>query len=136
MFRMTKIRTLTDRKSVRYLANALFCAIISNIIMIGGDLFGIHYVALVAIAWFITGTIAYILHVNITFRVIGNFPGYIQFMTGAAVGIPYSLFLFFIFEYYFHFPMMVAAPAVTITMFIYNYINARLAIIWSSKKGI
>ena len=102
--------------------------------MIGGDWIGIRYAILVAIAWFVTGTLAYFLHVNITFRAIGRFPNYLQFLAGAAVGIPYSLFLFFIFEYFLNFPMLISSPIVTLIMFIYNYVNARIAILRNSKK--
>ena len=134
MLLMTTIRTLVSRKSVRYLANSMVCAAVSNIIMIGGDWIGIRYAILVAIAWFVTGTLAYFLHVNVTFRTIGRFPKYLQFLAGAAVGIPYSLFLFFIFEYFLNFPMLISSPIVTLIMFIYNYVNARIAILRNSKK--
>ena len=64
--------------------------------MIVGDYVEIYYIFLVALTWIITGNIAYILHVNITFRTIVNWPGYVQFMLGAAAGIPVALLFFFI----------------------------------------
>jgi hypothetical protein len=68
--------------------------------------------------------------VHFTFRASANWASYTQFMTGIAFGFPLTVGLLMVLISWRRLPMWIAAPATTILMFLYNYINARAAILW------
>lgn len=112
----------------RYLAGGAICALLNNIILIGGDRLGIGYVALILLTFLITGTVAYLFHSRFTFRRDGRWGGYLVFMAGIALGVPVTLALLTLLGPLLGMPMWIAAPLLTLLMLLYNYANARLAI--------
>jgi len=132
------IRTLAMRTAahepVRYIAVGGVVAVINNIVLIGGDRLGIAYPALVVLTWFIGGSIAFALHSHVTFRVAPSRVTYAQFMGGVAVGIPLSLALLALLVSWLKLPMWIAAPVATLAMFLFNYLNARTALLWRWRR--
>jgi putative flippase GtrA len=124
-----------DFEIIRYFGPALVCAVINNIIYIVGDGMGYNYVFLTFIAWLASGTVGYLMHARITFRVAGSWSGFAQFMIGVAVSVPAALAVLALFKSVIMLPMWAAAPAATATMFVYHYVNARLAIRWRGRKS-
>ena len=113
----------------RYLAGGAICAILNNIILIGGDALGFGYGLLTFLTFLITGTVAYRLHCWFTFRKARRWDGYLQFMAGIALGVPVTLLLLALLCSLLGLPMWIAAPVLTVLMLLYNYANARLAIV-------
>ena len=72
----------------RYLAGGAICALLNNVILIGGDRLGVGYAALTGLAFLVTGTLAYFVHSRFTFRRTGLWGSYAMFMTGIALGLP------------------------------------------------
>lgn len=128
------IRAFANRTAahepVRYIAVGGVVAVINNVVLIGGDRLGIAYPALVMLTWVIGGSIAFALHSHVTFRVAPNRVSYVQFMGGVAVGIPLSLALLALCVSWLRLPMWIAAPLATLGMFLFNYLNARTALLW------
>ena len=55
-------------------------------------------------------------------------------MAGMAIGIPLTWLSILFFRRIVGWPMTLSSPATTVVLFIYNYINARLAIRWRSRR--
>lgn len=123
------IAVATERHSLRYIAVAGLSAVVSNAILIGGEVAGIGYTVLVLISWFVTGTLAYSAHAFFTFRQPIAAGPWLRFLAGAAFGIPAAWLLIVLFGKVLGWPMALAAPAATLVMFGYHYINARFAIL-------
>ena len=129
------IRAAAERESVRYLAIGGSVAALNNVVLIGGDRLGISYPVLVLLTWVIGGSVAFALHSHITFRSAPSWASFLQFMGGVAIGIPLSLLFLALCVTWLKLPMWIAAPLATVAMFLYNYLNARTAILWRWGKS-
>lgn len=120
---------LDSRKQpVRYLMIGGMCAIANNILLIVGSFAGLNVLELTILSFLIIGTLAYITHVRFTFRQLPGFVSYGRFMAGVAIGIPAAyLALTFLCDVL-RFPMIIAAPAATFVLLVYNFLSAKLAI--------
>ena len=112
----------------RYLVGGVLCALVNNVILIVGDLFGAGYLELTFLTFGITGTVGYVFHSRVTFRQVVGWASYGAFMAGIAFGIPVALVILTVLHSLLGLPMWIAAPALTGLMLVYNYVNARLAI--------
>ena len=124
------IGRIAQFETSRYAVVGATVAVLSNVLLIGGDRLGIAYPILVAAAWALAGTLAYWLHARWTFRQTLGRVAYARFMAGAALGVPLAMAAVWLFFQALRWPMPVAAPAATLAMFVYNYFSARLAILW------
>jgi putative flippase GtrA len=109
--------------------------VINNVVLIGGDRLGVAYPVLVVLTWAIGGSVAYYLHVHLTFRTTANWTGFVRFMAGVAVGIPLAIAVLLVLVSWARLPMWIAAPTATLLMLLYNYINARVAILWRKSRS-
>lgn len=114
--------------SARYLVVAGLSALLSNVLLIGGDRAGLGTTGAVLVSWFITGSAAYWLHALITFREPLKAKTWLRYIAGTAAGIPAGWLMLQVLITLLGWPMLYAAPLVTVIMFGYHYINARLAI--------
>ena len=112
----------------RYAGGAVLCALVNNVILIGGARLGAPDLAGVLVAWASGGTIGYLWHCRLTFRAAPSWPGYLRFMSGTLLGIPLTWLLIALLRGPLGWPMEAAAPATTVILVVYNYLNARLAI--------
>ena len=117
-------------ETLRYLGNGAICAGANMVVLIGGNRLGFGHFVLVLATWVVGGTLGYVLHARLTFREGLSGMAYARFMAGVALGIPATWLLLELFAGWLRWPMEVAAPAVTIAMLVYNYANARIAILW------
>lgn len=121
----------TDRAHVvRYAGGAVLCALSNNIVLIGGDAAGLPQWASVLLAWATGGTLGYLWHHRVTFRAPPKLAGYFSMMTGGLLALPITYAVIALLHGVLRWPMWLAAPAMTVIMFGYNYLNARLAILW------
>jgi putative flippase GtrA len=104
------------------------CAVLNNLAIILGDLFGVHYLPMTIASFTIVTPLAYLLHSAFTFRERGSWLGFLRFSAGLATAFP----LFFLFMAILctglRVPVVVAAPLITITMYFWNYASAHWAI--------
>ena len=113
----------------RYLTVGAICAITHNLIMIGADFFGIHYLPGTLISFAVVTPLGYSLHCRFTFRKAHTLDGFLRFMAGIAVGYPLSLALMILFCSGLGLPVIVAAPLATVLLFVFNYVSAHWAIV-------
>lgn len=111
-----------------FLAGSVLCAGINNAILIAGDMLNIHYVALLVTCYFASSSVGYVYHCRITFDRPMHLNGYLNFVGGIWLGLPVSLALIAVMVEWLSWPMWIAAPTMTVIMFVYHYGVARLAI--------
>lgn len=115
--------------SLRYAVNGAICALINNAILIVGDWLGGGHLFLVFLTWLVGGSAGFALHARVSFRAEAGRTGYVQFMAGVALGMPVAYASILLLTVILHLPMTLAAPIATVVMILYNYVNARLAIL-------
>lgn len=112
----------------RYIAGAGLCALANNVVLIAADALGYPLLAGVLLTWLTGGTIGYIWHARITYGRPLDLTAYGRFLAGAMVGIPLAWAVLWLLAQALGWPMVYAAPATTVVLFCYHWLNARLAI--------
>lgn len=125
---------LTRFEPVRYLGMGGMVAVLNNIVLIGGDRLGLTYAPLMALSWVVGGTAGYLLHARYTFRAPHGWLAYVRFMAGVALGVPVAWAMLVGLKSGLRLPMWLAAPVTTVGMVAYNYLSARVAIIWRAWR--
>jgi putative flippase GtrA len=123
------------RSGPRYLAGAVLCAEINNVILIGGARLGVPDTVGVILTWLVGSSVGYAWHALVTYGDRLHWRAYGQFMAGGALGTPLSWLLVMTMRKGLGWPMEWTAPAMTVLMLIYNYLNARAAIHWRRRKA-
>jgi len=118
------------RTGPRYLAGAVLCAVINNVILIAGARLGVPDTVGVIATWLVGGAIGYAWHALVTYGEPLHWRAFRQFMAGSALGVPVAWVLVMAFRKGLGWPMEWTAPVATVLMVVYNYLNARLAILW------
>jgi putative flippase GtrA len=113
----------------RFFSVGLLCALLHNAIMIGGDWFGLHYVASSFASFAIVVLVGYLLHSAWTFpgaqRGAMSFARYTVTM---ALNLPLSLAGMFVLVDVARLGVPVAAPTVTVMLAAFNFIGGRWAL--------
>jgi putative flippase GtrA len=122
-------RLISAFRMSRYVAVGLFCAAASNLLMIGGDLAGLHYAVSCLICFIVVTPIAYLFHAGYTFQEEPCVRGFGRFALGVLSGIPLWFALMAICVSALHLPMIIASPLVTALIFLWNYAAAHWAIL-------
>ena len=122
-------------RTSRYTVVGAVCAIVHNIVMIGGDFTGLHYFPATLLSFAIVTPLGYFLHCRFTFRRQQTVDGFLRFMAGIAVGYPISLLLMVLFCSGMGLPVLIAAPLATIALFLFNYASAHWAIMRRFRIG-
>jgi hypothetical protein len=121
-----------DRRRARHFAaffgGSVLCAAINNLILIVGDLLGLHYSLLLVVCHFTSSSLGYVYHCRVTFDQAMHLNGYARFVAGIWLGLPVSLALIALMVDWLDLAMVIAAPGMTVIMFGYHYLVARLAI--------
>lgn len=112
----------------RYLTVGALCALVHNLIMIGGDFAGLHYLPATILSFAVVTPLGYFLHCRFTFRKARSVEGFLRFMAGIAIGYPLSLALMILFCSGLGLPVLIAAPLATAILFVFNYLSAHWAI--------
>lgn len=112
----------------RYATVGAACALTHNMIMIGSDLAGLHYLPATLLSFAVVTPMGYALHCHYTFRQSRSAASFLRFVAGVAVGYPISLALMVLFCTGLGLPVFVAAPLATVALFVFNYASAHWAI--------
>lgn len=113
----------------RYLTVGALCAVTHNVIMIGADFAGLHYVLATLISFLVLTPLGYTLHCRFTFREACSVAGFLRFTGGIVAAYPLSLGLMVLFCTGLGWPVLVAAPLTTVLLIVYNYVSAHWAIV-------
>ena len=123
------------RSGPRYLAGAVLCAVINNVILIAGAHLGVPDTVGVILTFLIGSSVGYVWHALVTYGDRLHWRAYGQFMAGGALGVPLSWLLIMLFRKGLGWPMEWTAPAATVLLLIYNDLTARAAIHGRSRKA-
>ena len=113
----------------RYATVGAACALVHNLVMIGSDLAGVHYLPATLLSFVVVTPLGYALHCRYTFRRGHSTARLLRFLSGVAVGYPISLALMVLFCSGLGLPVAVAAPLATAALFVFNYVAAHWAIV-------
>ena len=124
------IRRLARYEPTRYLVVGAGVTVVNNVVLIGGDRLGLGYGPLMAASWAISGSLGYVLHSRYTFRAAHGWGAYARFMGAVALGVPLALAMLAGLKSGLGLKMWIAAPVATLGMLLYNYLGARVTILW------
>jgi putative flippase GtrA len=113
----------------RFLGVGLACALLHNVIMIGGDFAGWHYVVSSIVSLAIVTVFGYLLHTRWTFpgAARGGEP-FRRYALIVSANYPLSLAGMFVLVDLAGVPVAAAVPAVTVALFLFNYAANRWAL--------
>lgn len=123
-----KTRPPFKRTLPRYTLVGLICVGLNNIILIGGDAIGLHYSVLAVICFLFVGGLAYVTHADFTFVTKRSWTGYFRFLGTQTLGLLLTIVILFVLSDQLMLSVWIAAPAVTIIMFAYQFITTRWAV--------
>jgi putative flippase GtrA len=113
----------------RYLTVGALCALVYNLIMIGADFAGLHYLPATLIAVGVVAPLGYFLHCRFTFRKALSLEGFLRFSAGIALAYPLLLALMMLFCSGLGLPVPIASPLATAVLVVFNYVSAHWAIV-------
>jgi len=117
------------RAAPRYLVVGATCAVLHNVIMIAGDVLGLHYVASTLVSFVIVVLCGYGLHSTFTFGRELSLSSLRRYALGMAANLPGSIVLMFVFCSLAGIPVTIAAPATTVILFLWNFAMSHWAIV-------
>jgi putative flippase GtrA len=112
----------------RYLLVGTTCAVLHNVVMIGGDFLRLHYVACSLASYVIVVLWGYGLHATFTFGQHMSWRSLIRYAAGMATNLPGSIALMFVFCDIAGFPVVAAAPMTTAILLLWNFATSYWAI--------
>jgi putative flippase GtrA len=96
--------------------------------MIVGDRLGVNYVAANLVAFVINVLVGYALHCWYTFSQRMSVTGLARYTLAMLIALPLSLFGMYVLKGLAHLPMLIASPAVTALLFVWNYLATHWAV--------
>lgn len=111
-----------------YLAVGGSCALLNVVVLVGGEALGLPLVVSIAASFVIVCLAGYALHAAVTFGARRHWRGFLRYTLAMAANLPASALLLWLFARVLHWPMELAAPAVTVTMLVVNFLSSRWAI--------
>jgi putative flippase GtrA len=125
------IRTLLGRHEhfvARYLSIGALCAMLNNLILIGADAAGFHYVAAIFLTFVLVLPASYCAHTFWTFNVPFSWIALGRFLMGSLASLAVASVAVWILCGFLLLPMIVSAPLATVTMTVYNFVVTRWAV--------
>lgn len=116
------------RQSGRYLVIGLCCAVLNNVILIGADFAGLHYVSATLLTFATTVPLAYLAHATWSFSAERSWRAFGRFVLGSISSLLVAAAAIAFFCGALDLPMIVGAPSATLAMTVYNFLMARWAV--------
>ncbi len=113
---------------MRYTMVGAICAALSNLAIILGDWFGVHYVLMTIASFAVVTPLAYLMHAGFTFREQGSLRGFLRFTAGVATTFPVFLLFVASLSTGLRVPVALAAPIATLMAYVWNYAMAHWTI--------
>ena len=113
----------------RFLAVGLACALLHNAIMIAGDWLGLHYAVSSVVSFAIVVVFGYWLHSGWTFSgAPRGGTSFVRYALMASGNLPLSIAGMFLFVDLAGLSVPLAAPLVTLLLFLFNFAGTRWAL--------
>lgn len=113
---------------IRYLGVSGTCLLLHNALMIGLTASGVHYAAACILSFFMVAAAGFLLHARMTFVAAPTATGFVRYVAALALNLPLSLALIWLFHDVGRAPMVLAAPAATLLLVVWNYLAAQWAL--------
>jgi len=120
--------------TLRYLLVGLTCAVLYNVIIVAGDVLGLHYALSTIGSFAIVVLWGYGLHSIFTFGRDLSLRALLRYALGMAANLPISLVLMFLLCDVAHIAVAVAAPTTTAILFVWNFAASYRAIVVSPTR--
>jgi putative flippase GtrA/SAM-dependent methyltransferase len=117
--------------SGRYLVVGAVCAGLNNVILIGLDQIGVHYVVSSLVSFVVVVAVGYGLHSTFTFRVRRGLSTLILYAAAMAANYPLLVVMLFVLVDLARLPVFIASPMATVVLFGWNFFASR----WAINKG-
>jgi SAM-dependent methyltransferase len=115
--------------SGRYLTVAVVCALLNNLILIGLDRFGVHYVVSSLISFVMVVSLGYSLHSWFTFRVRRGLFSFALYAIALAANYPLLVALLYLTVDLARLPIVIASPVATLILAGWNFFATRWALV-------
>jgi putative flippase GtrA len=119
----------------RYVVVGAFCAGLYNVIMIAGDALHVSYVWSTVFAFVLLVLVGYALHCLYTFSEKLSLRGLARYTGAMLLTLPLSLGGIYLFRGLAHLPMWIASPLLTLSLFVWNFIATRWAVVTRVLTG-
>ena len=119
----------------RYVVVGAFCAGRYNLIMIAGDALRVSYVWSTVFAFVLLVLVGYALHCLYTFSEKLSWSGLARYTGAMLLTLPLSLVGIYLFRGLAHLPMWIASPLLTLSLFVWNFIATRWAVVTRVLTG-
>ena len=113
----------------RYVVVGAFCAGLYNAMMIAGDWLGVAYFATTVVAFVLLVLIGYALHCLYTFSEKLSLMGLARYAGAMLLTLPLSLGGIWLLRGVAHLPMWLASPLLTLSLFCWNFVATRWAVV-------
>jgi putative flippase GtrA len=113
----------------RYVVVGAFCAGLYNVIMIAGDALRVGYVWSTLFAFVLLVLVGYALHCLYTFSEKLSLSGLARYTGAMLLTLPLSLGGMYLFRGLAHLPMWIASPLLTLSLFVWNFVATRWAVV-------
>ena len=114
---------------------AALCVVVNFVILVGGDRLGIHYVISTAVSFVVCVLIGYSLHSRFTYAAPRELSGLARYTGAMALNYPLSIVAVWFFTTVLSQPMVIAAPASTLVLTLYNFLSSHWAIAGKTSVG-
>jgi putative flippase GtrA len=119
----------------RYVVVGAFCAGLYNLIMIAGDALKVSYVWSTVFAFVLLVLVGYALHCLYTFSEKLSVRGLARYTGAMLLTLPLSLAGIWLFRGLAHLPMWIASPLLTLSLFVWNFVATRWAVVTRALTG-
>lgn len=115
-------------ESGRYLTVGAACAVANNLLLIGGAAAGLHYAVCFALTVVIVLPASYPAHACWTFGTAMSWGSFGRYLLGSLSAVVVAGLMMALLCGPLHLPMVIAAPATTAAMLVYNFLMTRWAV--------
>ncbi len=122
-------------RSIKFAIVAGVCALLHNLIVITSDGLGIHYVLSNVVSYAACVSLGYGLHASWTYSQPASLSAFGRYAVPMLANYPASVALLFLLCDLARLPMIIAAPLATVTMFVWNFVMTRWALIGSQTAN-
>lgn len=117
----------------RYTTISAICFVVQNVVLISSDLVGLHFEVAVLLSTAILIPSGFLLQSYFTFRTKRNWTAFFRYAAAMASNLPLSMALAWIFCGLLGWSMIVASPAISACLYIWNYISSGWALTQPAK---
>ena len=107
---------------------AALCVLTHFAILVCGDALGIHFAVSTTISFIACVIIGYVLHTQFTFKKAKSLRSLTFYTLAMSLNYPLSLLAVWFFNQFLDLQMIIAAPASTVALTIYNFFSSKWAI--------